>query len=85
MEQRGLAKKFGVVIRRLRLQKGMSQEQFSDICGLHRTYVGSIERGEKTVTIETANKLAMSFGLTLVELFRLLEKESTRRNDVKSN
>lgn len=77
MEQRGLAKKFGAIIRRLRLQKGMSQEQFSDICGLHRTYVGSIERGEKTVTIETANKLAMAFGLTLVQLFRLLEKEST--------
>jgi transcriptional regulator with XRE-family HTH domain len=52
----------------------MSQEEFAVRCGLHRTYIGSIERGEKTVTVETASKVATALELTLSELFRELEK-----------
>ena len=68
-----LAFRFGRVVRELRHQRGWSQEQFADKCGLHRTYVGSIERGEKTVTIETAQKLARSFEISLSQLFEKLE------------
>ncbi|MBF6614673.1 MAG: helix-turn-helix transcriptional regulator [Chloroflexi bacterium] len=39
------------------------------ICGVHRTYTGQIERGEKTVTIETASRLAHALGLSLSDLF----------------
>lgn len=53
-----LAKKFGVLIRQLRLKQGLSQEAFADRCSLHRTYIGSIERGEKNITIETAQKIS---------------------------
>jgi transcriptional regulator with XRE-family HTH domain len=77
MQDKRLAKRFGVTIRRLRLLAGLSQEAFAERCGLHRTYVGSIERGEKTVTIETANKLAEALGLSLVRLFQEAEKEPT--------
>ena len=45
-------------MRRLRSEQGYSQEGFALRVGLHRTYVGNIERGEKAVTIVTANKLA---------------------------
>jgi transcriptional regulator with XRE-family HTH domain len=44
MEGKRLTMNFGIVVRRLRAEKGFSQEGFADICGLHRTYVGSIER-----------------------------------------
>ena len=73
MEEKPLAVRVGVLIRRLRLEAGMSQEKFADLCGLHRTYIGFIERGEKTITIETANKIAQALGLTLAQLFKDLE------------
>ena len=75
MPNERLANRFGVIIRRLRLQSGLSQEAFAHICGLHRTYIGSIERGEKTVTIETVLKLAHALDLTLSQLFLEVEKE----------
>ena len=62
-------------MRRLRLEQGYSQERFAELCGLHRTYIGSIERGEKVVTIVTADKLAAALGLTLTGLFAELDRE----------
>ncbi len=81
MVDRLLAKKFGLLIKRLRSEAGLSQEDLADLCQLHRTYIGSIERGEKTVTIETANKLAQAFNITLSQLFLKLETEQSNPND----
>lgn len=64
-------------MRDLRGEIGLSQEQYAAKCGLHRTYIGSIERGEKTVTIETASKLAQAFGMSLSQLFERLENQQT--------
>src|SRR2546421_46761 len=75
MQSKPLAKQFGVVVRRLRQELGISQEEFARLCHVHRTYMGSIERGEKTVTIETANKIARALGLSLSQLFVQLEAE----------
>ena len=75
MKNRPLATRVGAIIRKLRLDAGMSQEDFADHCGLHRTYIGCIERGEKTITIETADKVAQSLGLTLGQLFQELEND----------
>ena len=72
---KGLAGRFGEVVRRLRKAAGLSQEALADLCGLHRTYIGSIERGEKTVTIATANKIADAFGLRLWQLLRRMDEQ----------
>ncbi len=61
------------MVRELRVHRGLSQEEFALLCGLHRTYVGSIERGEKTVTIETASKLAEALNVPLSEMFARIE------------
>jgi transcriptional regulator with XRE-family HTH domain len=74
MERKLLAKRFGAVIRRLRNDAGLSQEDFADACDLHRTYIGAIERGEKTVTIETADKLARALQIPISRLFQYLEE-----------
>ncbi len=74
MSRESLVREFGGAVRRLRLEKGYSQERFAELCGLHRTYIGSIERGEKVVTIVTANKLARALGLTLTGLLAEVEK-----------
>lgn len=72
-----LTERFGTLVRELRAQKGFSQEEFALLCGLHRTYVGSIERGEKTVTIETARKLSEALDVPLSEMFARIETRRT--------
>jgi len=74
MESKPIAKQFGVVVRKLRTNRGMSQEAFADLCGVHRTYMGTIERGEKTVTIETVDKIAKALNIRVSQLFIELEK-----------
>ncbi len=69
-----LTRRFGALVRQLRLEKGMSQERLAELCGLHRNYIGAIERAERTPSIVTANKLANSLETTLSSLF--LEVES---------
>ncbi len=50
----------------------MSQERLAELCGLHRNYIGAIERAERTSSIATADKLAKALGTTLACLFARL-------------
>ena len=74
MTEGTLAERFGALVRRLREEKGFSQEGFALRVGLHRTYMGDIERGEKNVTLVTAEKLARGLDLTLAGLLAELER-----------
>lgn len=76
MQDASLAERVGALVRHLRSAAGLSQEEFAHRCGLHRTYMGAIERGEKTMTIATADKLCQALGLTLSQFFAHLENES---------
>lgn len=62
--------KFGKRVRELRKLKGWSQEELADKVGLHRTYVGTVERGEQNVSIDNIEKLAKSLGVSVQELFK---------------
>lgn len=55
-------------LRALRHAKGLSQEELASACGLHRTYVGSVERRERNVTLSTLETLAEALGVTVPEL-----------------
>lgn len=72
-----LTQKFGALVRQLRLEKGMSQEHLAELCGLHRNYVGAIERAERTPSIVTADKLARALGDTLSSFFFKVEHEGS--------
>ncbi len=72
-DEETLAEGFGRLVRRLRKERGFSQEEFAFRVGVHRTYMGDIERGEKNVTLVTANKVAKGLDLTLAELLSELE------------
>lgn len=76
MSEGTLAERFGAMVRQLREERGFSQEGFALRVGLHRTYMGDIERGEKNVTLVTADKLAKGLGLTLASLLTELERRS---------
>ena len=70
---------FGITVRTLRDQRGWSQEKFSEIVGIHRTYVSSIELGKVSVSLIIAEKIAKSFGLPLSKLFQHAEKHRANR------
>jgi transcriptional regulator with XRE-family HTH domain len=58
----------------LRTEQGYSQEGFADKCGVHRTFMGTIERGESNLSFSNIAKVAATLGITLSDLFRDLEK-----------
>lgn len=61
--------RFGRRVRYLRLKAGLSQEDLADACGLDRTYIGGIERGERNPSLKNILKLASTLQITLPELF----------------
>lgn len=59
----------GQRIRQLRTEHGYSQEAFADKCGVHRTFMGTIERGESNLSFQNIAKVATTLGITLSTLF----------------
>ena len=55
-------------IRAYRKAERISQEELADMCDLHRTYVGSVERGERNVTLSTLETLAAALGVSVPTL-----------------
>jgi transcriptional regulator with XRE-family HTH domain len=62
--------RFGRAIRSRRTRLGVSQEEFADRCGLDRTYIGGVERGERNLSLVNIEKIAQTFRIPLSELFR---------------
>ena len=61
--------KFGENIRKIRLKKGLSQEQLASLADLHRTYIGMIERAEKNITIINIEKIVIALKVDIKTLF----------------
>lgn len=70
MQGRESIRVVGVVVRRLRKERGWSQEAFAAKCDLHRTYVGAIERAEENLTLHTLDKLAKALRVHPADLLR---------------
>ena len=64
-----LKKKFGNRLRELRNENGLSQEALALACGLDRTYIGGIERGERNPILINIYKIAEALGISVKELF----------------
>lgn len=68
--QGDLQKIAGANIRAIRKQRGVSQEQLADALGVHRTYMGGVERGERNLTLRSLEKLAERMGVDPVSLLK---------------
>lgn len=62
--------KLGKNLRKARESSGWSQEEMAARCGVHRTYVGSVERGEYNVTVLTLKKMTKTLGISVVDSLR---------------
>ncbi|PCK21878.1 MULTISPECIES: helix-turn-helix domain-containing protein [Rhodococcus] len=65
-----LQKVVGRNLRRYRLERGYSQETFADVMGVHRTYMGGVERGERNLTLQTLEKIAEVLKVEPISLLR---------------
>jgi len=68
MKRRDSGKILAENMRRLRKAQKMSQEVCAEKCGLHRTYIGAVERGERNITLASLDKIAVAFGMSALEL-----------------
>lgn len=65
----GITIDFGNKVRYFRKQKRISQEELAALCGLHRTYIGAVERGERNITLINAEKIATALEQPLKVFF----------------
>jgi len=71
-EKTDVLERFGERVRSLRKDAGLSQEALADKCGLDRTYVGGIERGERNVSLRNIEVIAKALGTEISELTKNL-------------
>ena len=69
-----IKKIFGRNVRTQRENLKISQEKLAELCELHRTYIGAIERGERNVSLENIQKIARALRVRISVLFRGVEK-----------
>lgn len=63
MSSDSILRSFGARIRARRLELGLSQEKLAELAGLHRTYIGSVERGERNVSLLNIRQIALALKL----------------------
>jgi len=66
---KSILENFGKKIRTIRLEQKLSQEELAYKAGLHRTYIGMIERGEKNISLLNIEKISKALDMTIQELF----------------
>lgn len=72
-----IIKVFGENVRKYRIAMGLSQEKFAEKCGLHRTYISTIERFQRNVSIENVQKIADALD---IDSYRLLMENNDSGN-----
>ena len=69
-----ILKNFGVTVRKERERIGISQEELAYKCGLHRTYIGGVERGERNIGLINLTRIARALGVQPGDLLRKISR-----------
>ena len=70
-----IIKVFGINLRKKRIEKGLSQEKFAELCNLHRTYISDIECFTRNISLETVQKIADALEIDSYTLLMADEEE----------
>jgi transcriptional regulator with XRE-family HTH domain len=70
IRMQAVQKALGARIRELRVKKGWSQEEFADLCGIHRSHMGEIERGETNLTLSTMLVITHKLNISISSIFK---------------
>ncbi len=71
-------RRLGAAIKEARQELDLSQEKLAELAGLHRTYIGSIERGERNVSILNLLRIARALNVRVVELLGTINERDSR-------
>ena len=75
-----IAKTVGKRLRSYRQAQSLSQEHLAEMAGLHPTYIGQVERGEKNLTIESLEKITAALQIPMANVFELIEERHDEVN-----
>lgn len=64
-----ICNKFGLNVQKYRLKLGISQEELAELSGLHRTYISSVERGKRSISLNNIEKIAYALDIDIYLLF----------------
>lgn len=76
-----ILKFLGARIRDMRKSQGLSQEQLAEVSGLHHTYIGAVERGERNISIKSLLKITDALKISMGEVFESVDPD---RNDLEN-
>ena len=68
-----ISAELGIRIRHYRKEKHITQEQLAEICGMHPTYIGQLERGEKNATLESVYRIAKGLNVSISKLLENMD------------
>jgi len=68
-----ICERFGFAVKVRREKLGLTQEEFAERVGIHRTYLSDVERGTRNISLVNIERVAAALDLTLPEFFRLVE------------
>ncbi len=71
--------RFGQTIRQLRKERGLTQEQLGELSGLHNSYIGGMERGERNPSLHSIDKISRALGVSLADTFSQMEEPELAR------
>lgn len=75
--ERLVSTRFGRAVREKRVAAGLTQEELADRCGIDRSYMGGVERGERNPTLSVIERISEGLGVTLAELFSYSTKNGS--------
>ena len=73
MSSESILSRFGKTVQRLRTERNISQEKFAELAGVHRAYIGMIERAERNITLLNIEKIAKAFNMSVSELINKMD------------